>query len=80
VPEAESAEIAGLAPLVTYGWGVIPVSVRIGESSWTTSLFPRKGRYLVPIKVVIQKAEELEVGDVVRATLKIALPELTPPG
>jgi Domain of unknown function (DUF1905) len=75
VPEAESAEIAGVASLVTYGWGVIPVSVRIGESTWTTSLFPRNGLYLVPIKVAIQRAEALEVGDVVTATLRIALPE-----
>jgi hypothetical protein len=34
----------------------------------------------VPIKVVIQKAEGLEVGDLVTATLRIALPELPPPG
>ena len=46
---------------------------------WTTSLFPRKGTYLVPIKVAIQKAEGLEVGDVVTAALSIALPEWIPP-
>jgi hypothetical protein len=79
VPEAESADIAAVANLVTYGWGVIPVSVRIGASSWTTSLFPRNGRYLVPIKVAIQRAERLEVGDRVSATLRIALPEWMPP-
>ncbi len=79
VPEAESADIAAVANLVTYGWGVIPVSVRIGASSWTTSLFPRNGRYLVPIKVAIQRAERLEVGDRVSVTLRIALPEWMPP-
>ena len=79
IPDAESAEIAAVATLVTYGWGVIPVSVRIGDSSWTTSLFPRDGRYLVPIKVAIQKAEGLEVGEPVTASLRIALPEWTPP-
>ncbi|MGH2392761.1 MAG: DUF1905 domain-containing protein [Candidatus Limnocylindria bacterium] len=79
VPEAESAEIAAVASLVTYGWGVIPVAVRIGESTWTTSLFPRNGRYLVPIKVAIQKAESLEVGDSVAASLSITLPDLIPP-
>jgi hypothetical protein len=34
----------------------------------------------VPIKVLIQKAEALEVGDRVTATLRIALPDLPPPG
>jgi hypothetical protein len=79
VPEAESAEISAVASLVTYGWGVIPVAVRIGESTWTTSLFPRAGRYLVPIKVAIQKAESLEVGDPVTASVRITLPDWIPP-
>jgi hypothetical protein len=79
VPEAESAEISAVANLVTYGWGVIPVSVRIGASTWTTSLFPRNGRYLVPIKVAIQRAESLEVGDTVPVSLRITLPEWIPP-
>ena len=79
VPEAESADIAAVATLVTYGWGVIPVSVRIGNTAWTTSLFPRDGRYLVPIKVAVQRAEGLEVGDEVTATMRIALPDFVPP-
>ena len=49
--------------LVTYGWGVIPVTVRIGETEWTTSLFPKNGGYLVPIKDVVRRAEGLALGD-----------------
>ncbi len=63
VPAAESAEIRSFAPLVTYGWGVIPVRVRIGATSFTTSLFPKDGRYLVPIKDAVRRAEGLAVGD-----------------
>jgi hypothetical protein len=80
VPEAVSAEISAVASLVTYGWGVIPVSVRIGDSAWTTSLFPRHGRYLVPIKKAIQQAEGLEVADAVSVSLSITLPDWDPPG
>jgi hypothetical protein len=29
VPEEESAEIESVARMVTYGWGVIPVTVRL---------------------------------------------------
>jgi uncharacterized protein DUF1905 len=29
---------------VTYGWGMIPVRVRIGDTEWTTSLWPEDER------------------------------------
>lgn len=79
VPDVEASDIKAVASLVTYGWGVIPVSVRIGRTQWTTSLFPKDGGYLVPIKVAAQKAEGIEVGDVVTIELSIALPEWIPP-
>lgn len=65
VPEEGSAAIRAIASAVTYGWGVIPVEVRLGDTVWTTSLFPKDGRYLVPIKVVVQRAEQVGQGDVV---------------
>jgi hypothetical protein len=79
VPEAEVGEIQAVASLVTYGWGVIPVTVRIGETEWTTSLFPKDGGYLVPVKVAVQRAEGIEVGDVLTVELRIALEEWTAP-
>ncbi|MDN5895237.1 MAG: DUF1905 domain-containing protein [Nocardioides sp.] len=64
VPEEESDDIREAAPMLTYGWGVIPVEVHIGKTTWTTSLFPREGRYLVPVKDRIRKAEGIHLGDV----------------
>jgi hypothetical protein len=75
IPDIESGEISDVASLVTYGWGVIPVRVRIGETAWTTSLFPRKGAYLVPIKDAVRKAEQLELDDVIDVELIIEIPE-----
>lgn len=72
VPESESAELQDVAALVSYGWGVIPVEASIGSSTWTTSLFPKNKRYLVPIKTSIRQAEVLGVGDYVTVTLNIA--------
>ena len=72
VPDRQSAEIAAIAPAVTYGWGVIPVTAQIGDTEWTTSLFPKKGLYLVPVKDAVRKAEQIELGDVVGVTLDIA--------
>ncbi len=71
VPEQPSAAIKAVSRQVTYGWGVIPVRARIGETVWTTSLFPKDGRYLVPIKVLVQKAEQLKEGDRVTIALEV---------
>lgn len=73
VPEKQSLEIKGIANFVTYGWGVIPVTVRLGETEWTTSLFPKDDRYLVPIRASVRKAENLESGDEVILRLIIEL-------
>jgi hypothetical protein len=71
VPEDLSAEIKAISNRVTYGWGVIPVIAQIGETEYKTSLFPRKGVYLVPVKVVVQKAEDVKVGDQVQVRLEV---------
>lgn len=71
VPEAECAALEEMAAMVTYGWGMIPVSARIGKAKWTTSLFPKDGRYIVPVKTAVRKAEGLDVGDVVTVHLTI---------
>jgi hypothetical protein len=80
VPDPECDEIRAIASLVTYGWGVIPATVRIGETTWTTSLFPRKGAYLVPVRDKVREAEGIEVGDVVDVRLTIAIAEWSPSG
>jgi hypothetical protein len=69
VPEDESEELRAVSSLLSYGWGVIPVTARVGKTSWTTSLFPKDGGYLVPIKLVVREAERLELGDTVQIVL-----------
>ncbi|MFN8411507.1 MAG: DUF1905 domain-containing protein [Anaerolineales bacterium] len=71
VPEKQSEELRAIVSLVTYGWGMIPVEARIGKTHWKTSLFPKNGGYIVPIKAVVRKAEELEEGDVVTIRLEV---------
>lgn len=71
VPDEECREVARVAPSVTYGWGVIPAAARIGATGWTTSLFPKDGRYLVPIKAAVRRAERLDEGDTVTVRLTI---------
>ena len=71
VPAKQSQDVKAISSLVTYGWGVIPVLVRIGKTEWRTSLFPKDGLYLVPIKAIVRKAENLEEGDDVTVQLEI---------
>lgn len=71
VPAAQSARINEVASLVSYGWGMIPVRARIGGTQWETSLFPKDGAYLVPIKDKIRKAEQIDVGDEVKVWLGV---------
>ena len=71
VPPEESAELQAASALVSYGWGVIPVEARIGETRWTTSLFPKDGGYVVPLKDKVRAAERVELGDTVTLRLVI---------
>lgn len=71
VPEEQSRELKAISGLVTYGWGVIPVHVRVGKTEWTTSLFPKDGLYLVPIKASVREAEKLAEGDAVTVRLEV---------
>jgi len=71
VPEELIPALKAISPRVTYGWGMIPASVRIGQTDWTTSLFPKNGGYIVPIKDRVREAENLDAGDVVTLRLEV---------
>jgi hypothetical protein len=71
VPDDECAALDAVAPMVSYGWGMIPVSARIGDTTWTTSLFPKDGHYLVPLKDKVRTGEALEVGDTVSLRITV---------
>jgi hypothetical protein len=71
VPAEPSSDLKAIAGFVTYGWGVIPVRARIGQTEWRTSLFPKDDRYLVPIKASVRQAENLAEGDTV--TIRLAV-------
>ena len=71
VPQEQSGALEAASALVTYGWGMIPVRAQIGATEWKTSLFPKDGRYLLPVKAWVRKAEELELGDVVAVRLAV---------
>ncbi|WP_033278410.1 DUF1905 domain-containing protein [Streptomyces sp. NRRL F-525] len=73
VPDEESADIREVAALASYGWGVIPVEARIGDVVFTTSLFPKDGGYLLPLKNAVRKPQGLAADDEVRVDMTIDL-------
>ncbi len=52
-------------------WGQVPVLVTIGDTEFTTALFPKDGRYLVPVKAAVQRAEAIEEGAIVHVVVRL---------
>ena len=73
VPAQHSESLKAILGLVTYGWGMIPAVVRIGKTEWKTSLFPKDGAYIVPLKASARAAENLDQGDLVTVRLEVRL-------
>ena len=63
LPEAEAERLRDVAADLTYGWGCIPATVTLGATTFTTSIFPKDGGFLVPLKVAARRAEGVELGD-----------------
>jgi hypothetical protein len=73
LPDEESADVREVAAMATYGWGVIPVQARIGDAVFETSLFPKDGGYLLPLKDAVRKPQDLSAGDDVTVQMTVRL-------
>jgi Domain of unknown function (DUF1905) len=73
VPDEEAADIREVAALATYGWGVIPVDARVGDITFSTSLFPKDGGYLMPLKDAVRKPQRLAAGHDVTVEMTVRL-------
>ena len=71
VPADDAADINEVAAMATYGWGVIPVEARIGDITFETSLFPKDGGYLLPLKDAVRKPQGISAGDEVSVEMTI---------
>jgi hypothetical protein len=53
------------------GFGMIKVHAAIGETRWSTSVFPQKdGGWLLPVKAAIRRAEAISESDIVELMLE----------
>jgi hypothetical protein len=71
VPEEQSHPVKAMSSAVTYGWGMIPVNAQIGRTRWYTAMWPKDGRYILPLKARIRKAENLTEGDQITIHLEV---------
>jgi hypothetical protein len=72
LPEDVCDYVRGEAAEASYGWGAIPVSVRIGGTQWETSLLPRDGGYVLPVKKGVRVQERVAESDTVTAAMSVA--------
>ncbi|MBC3760747.1 DUF1905 domain-containing protein [Quadrisphaera oryzae] len=72
LPEDVCDAIGARSAQVTYGWGAVPVTACIGDTEWETSLLPRAGGYLLPVKKAVRVAEGFDDGDSVTVALSVA--------
>ena len=56
---------------MTYGWGVIPVEATIGGVTFKTSLFPKDGTYLLPVKAAVRRKAEITAGDTIAVEMTL---------
>lgn len=70
IPEEESAEIKFAAQGVEY-WGQVPVVVSISDIEFTTALFPKDGRYLLPLKEAVRRSAGIEVDQELTVALSV---------
>ncbi|CAM3561323.1 DUF1905 domain-containing protein [Smaragdicoccus niigatensis] len=56
------------------GFGSVKVLATIGDSQWSTSVFPEKesGSFLLPVKKQVRTAERVAGGDPVTVRLELA--------
>lgn len=73
IPQEYYEEIKEFATPHGRGFGSVRVAVRVGTTSWNTSIFPdtKYGTYVLPVKKEIRKKEGINVGDVVSLAVKI---------
>jgi hypothetical protein len=71
VPDELVGELRYAAREASYGWGVVPVLATINDAAFSTTLFPRDGGYLLPVKVAAQKSAKVGLGDRVKVRITV---------
>ncbi len=70
IPEDVSEDVEFAARGIEY-WGQVPVIARIEDTGFATALFPRDGRYLLPLRVAVRRAAGVGLDEVVTVLMRV---------
>ena len=70
IPKEESDDIKFVAKGIEY-WGQVPVTARIRDTEFSTALFPKEGRYLLPLKNTVRTSARIAVDQIVAVELSV---------
>ncbi|MDO8270060.1 MAG: DUF1905 domain-containing protein [Candidatus Levybacteria bacterium] len=74
IEKKDADEIKKDWPWPRRGFGSIPVNVKVGITSWKTSIFPEKGgSYLLPIKKEVRQKEAISIGQTITITVSVSI-------
>ncbi len=73
VPAEVSDDIEARTSHLRRGFGSVRVRVRIGATTWSTSIFPdsKRGAYVLPVKKEVRRAEGIDDGTTVGVGLDL---------
>jgi hypothetical protein len=71
IPAEAAAAIRDVRKAASYGWGVIPVRAIIEGVAFGTSLFPKDGTYLLPLKDAVRRKLGITADDEVQVEMSI---------
>lgn len=74
VPDEFVEDIRAQGAIATYGWGMVPVHGRVENTEFSTTLFPRDGGYVVPLKRLVREPFDLGHGDEVTVEFSVTFP------
>ncbi len=80
IPPGIAVEISRVRKAASYGWGVIPVEATIDGVSFETSLFPKDGTYLLPLKDAVRQRLGITVDDRVSVEMTVGRRDWREPG
>ena len=65
-------EVSYAAREASYGWGCVPVAAIIAGASFDTSLFPKDGGILLPLKAAVRAQAGIAPGDSICVSMRVA--------
>ncbi|MBI2355700.1 MAG: DUF1905 domain-containing protein [Candidatus Doudnabacteria bacterium] len=73
LPRKQSDKIKELFSDMHRGWSSLPVIVRLGRTSWKTSIFydKKSAAYVLPLKAEVRKKEKVTGGQTISLVLEI---------